>query len=89
MTRVFVDTGSRLPVPGSRFPVPGSRFPTGFYGQLDADERTEPGSEGGFMEARRAGDAVAIQQRHRRIAEQGRAIDQRLGHRRRAQETKG
>ena len=52
--------------------------------QLGADQRAKTGGEGGFVEARCAGDAVAIEQRDRRIAEQGGAIDQRLGHRRRA-----
>ena len=59
-----------------------------FDRQLGADERTQAGGEGGFVEARGAGDAVAVEQRHRRIAEHGRAIDQRLGHRRRAQEAR-
>ena len=35
-------------------------------GQLGADQRADAGGERGFMEARRAGDAVAIEQRHAR-----------------------
>ncbi len=40
------------------------------------------------MKARRAVDAVAIEQRERGIAERGRALDERFGQRRAAEERK-
>jgi hypothetical protein len=41
------------------------------------------------VEARRAVDAVAIEQRHRRVAERRSALDERLGHGSAAEETEG
>ena len=58
-----------------------------FDRQLRADERLDAGGERRFMKTRRAGDAVAIEQRDRRIAERRRSIDERFGQRRGAQET--
>jgi len=49
-----------------------------FDREFGADERTQSGGEGGFMKARRARDAVAIEQRHRRVAQHGRAFDDRF-----------
>ena len=53
--------------------------------QLRADDGAEAGGFRGLMEPRRAVDAVAIEQRHRGIAESGRALDERFGQRRAAQ----
>ena len=50
--------------------------------QLGADDRLESRALRGEMESRRAVDAVAIEQRERRIAERGGAVDQRFGQRR-------
>ena len=74
-------------MPWSRlFPIP---IPARFDRQLRADQRADAGGERGFMEARRAGDAVAIEQRDRRVAEHGRAIDEHFRQRRGAQKTEG
>jgi len=51
---------------------------TSFDRYLSANERADAGSERGFMEPRCAGDAVAIEQRDRGIAERGGAIDEDL-----------
>jgi hypothetical protein len=48
-----------------------------------------PGTERGFVKARGAVDAVAIEQRQRGIAEVGRAIDERLGERRALEKAEG
>ncbi len=48
-------------------------------GQLSADNRPEAGSCGGFVESRRAVDAVAIQEGNRGVPEIGGSIDERLG----------
>ena len=58
-------------------------------GQLGADDGADAGGLRGLMEARRAVDAVAIEQRDRRIAERRRALDERFRQRRAAQERKG
>jgi hypothetical protein len=47
--------------------------------QLRADNRLEARLLCCEMEARRAIDAVAIEQRDRAVAERGRALDQRFG----------
>ena len=57
--------------------------------QLGADDRLEAGALGGEVKARRAVDAVAIEQRQRRIAERRRALDQRFGQRRAVEKRKG
>ena len=46
-----------------------------------------PGAQRRLVKARRAVDAVAIEQRERRIAERRRALDQRFGQRRALQKT--
>src|SRR4029453_4010071 len=84
--------GSREPGVGNtlaRFPVPGSRFPTRFNGELGADERLQSGGERRLMKARRARDAVAIEQRDRRIAERRGSIDERFRQRCGTQEAEG
>ena len=48
-----------------------------------------PGAQRGFVKARRAVDAVAIEQRERGVAEIGRAIDERLGQRRALEKAEG
>jgi len=55
--------------------------------EFGANERPNPGGECGLMKPRRPRHAVAIDQRHGRIAEHGGAIDQRFGQRGRAQKT--
>ena len=54
----------------------GSRFERD--GQLGADDGFQPGAPGGKVKARDAVDAVAIEQRQRRIAELGGALHQRF-----------
>ena len=49
--------------------------------QLRADDGAQPGLLRGLMKPRRAVHAVGIEQRQRRIAERGRALDERLGQR--------
>ena len=43
--------------------------------QLRTDQRPEASGERSFVEARRTRDAVAIEQRHRRVTEHGGALD--------------
>jgi hypothetical protein len=57
--------------------------------QFGPDDRLQTGTFRRKMEARRAVDAVAIEQRERRIAERGGAVDQRLGERRAVEKRKG
>ena len=47
-------------------------------GELGADDRADAGGKRGAMEARRAVDAVAIEQRNRRVAVAGGLIDERF-----------
>ena len=57
--------------------------------QLGADDGLDPGGARGLVEARRAVDAVAIEQRHRGVSEIGRAIDERFGQRRALEKAEG
>src|SRR5262249_2758791 len=57
------------------------------YRQLGADNRLDAGGNGGFVEARDAVDAVAIEERERWIPERHRAIDQDLWQSRALQKT--
>ena len=50
--------------------------------ELRADDGLEPGLLRGAVESRRAVDAVAVEQRQRRIAQRGGALDERLRQRR-------
>ena len=56
--------------------------------QLGADDGAEAGGFGGLMKARRAVDAVAIEQRERGIAERRGTLDERFGQRRAAEKRK-
>ena len=56
--------------------------------QLGADDGAEAGGFGGLMKARRAVDAVTIEERKDGIAESGSALDQRFGQRRAAEKRK-
>ena len=47
--------------------------------ELRSDDRFDPGRLRRAIELRRAVHAVAIEQRHRRIAQLGRALDERIG----------
>ena len=55
--------------------------------QLRADDRAQPGGGRGLVKPRRAVDAVAIEQRHGRVAEIGGAIDDRFRERRALRES--
>ena len=57
--------------------------------QLRADDRLDAGALRGEVKARRAVDAVAIEQRERRIAERRGAVDQRFGQRGAVEKRKG
>ena len=69
--------------------LPAADLPTCRDRQLRADDRPDAGRERGLVKARRAVDAVAIEQRERRIAELGGAIDERFGQRRALEKTEG
>jgi hypothetical protein len=60
-------------------PRPETRVPSPEKRELGADDRFEAGGAGRLVKAGGAVDAVAIEQRHRRIAKQRRAVDERLG----------
>ena len=77
-------TGRRGPRIGS-ISVGGPRIA---HRQLRADDRLEPRLLRGEMKARRAVDAVAIEQRQRRIAQRRRPIDERLRQRRAVEKRK-
>src|SRR6266404_8692308 len=47
--------------------------------QLGANDGAQPGLGCRLVEARRAVDAIRVEQRQRRIAERGRAVHERLG----------
>ena len=59
------------------------------YRQLSADDRLDAGALRGEVKTRRAVDAVAIEQRERRIAERRGAVDQRFGQRGAVEKRKG
>src|SRR5262249_41933765 len=65
-----------------RLTRPGNR-------QLGADDRAQTGGRRRFVKARQPVDAIAIDQRERRVAELRRAIDERLRQRRALQKTEG
>jgi hypothetical protein len=60
---------------------PGTWGLARFDRQFRANQRADPGGERRLMKTRRAGDAIAIEQRDRRIAEHRRSIDEHFGQR--------
>jgi hypothetical protein len=62
---------------------------TVYYRDLTADDSLDPGSPCRLVEPRRAVDAVAIDERERRVAQRRRAFHERLGQRRRLEEAEG
>jgi len=58
--------------------VAALRVGGGAHRQLGADDRADPGGARRLVEARRAVHAVPVEQRERRVAEIGRAVDDRF-----------
>ena len=73
-------TWAAVRVPPLRRAVP-ARDAANRHRQLRADDRLDAGALRGEVKARRAVDAVAIEQRERRIAERRGAVDERFGQR--------